>query len=388
MRKLRSNGADGSEIVTTPTTDGNVFIGEVSGTIATDTMSNVLTALAANDMVLIYQGRGTGAGVRIEMNQVKSYNGGTKVATFNSPLAFTYDSTTGDNQAYIVKLSRLASFENGSVLTAQDWDESKGGAFIRIVSGKFWNKVGSTINLRGKGYLGGGGVNQNANTSQGQTGEGPDGARTYDQNRSDTAGGGGRRTGSGGGVNSGGAASGGHATPGRNGININGADTGGHNTGVVLAGPDFDTYGIFMGPGGGAAAGADPSNFRGGYGGDGGAWGLVICDEFLNEGIIDVRGNDPDNSPHGGNQDGDAAPGASGSFWVIARKYLNLGQILGVGGTYATGGTIGQCGTPGGDGYLQLDSCATPALGNLESTPIQTKRIGGHDFCLVPGSII
>lgn len=375
MRKIFSNGVDGAESIASPTTE-NPITSTCSGTSTTDQLA-ADAAYVAGQVILIYQARGTGAGVNIEMNQVKSYNDTTNVITTEFPLAFTY-ATSGNDVAHVQVVPQLDSYTNDSTHTGKAWNEAVGGLFIKSVSGKFWNKSGKTIDLRGQGFLGGVGVNQNANPSQAMCGEGTGGARGFVRSRNNNGGGGGLRTQTGGGVDTGGGGAGANSALASNGSNNSNPSNGGIG-GIAVGGNAFDTDGIFMGGGGGAAPGADPVNFRGGHGGDGGPVAIIICDEFLNEGTIDLRGADPDNSPHGGNQDGDAAAGAGGSLWVICRRYTNTGTITGVQGTYSTGGTIGPCGHAT-TGRIQVDTCAETA-GNTNSDPVATKTIGGHDYC-------
>ncbi len=373
MRFIRSNGADGVESVSGVSTD-SIIDSTCSGTSGTDSLTATNASFTAGQTIFIYQARGTGVGFG-EFNQIESYVAGT--ITTVHPLERTY-TNSGNSVAVVLVISKLSDFSNTSTFSAKDWTGSVGGLFIRTVSGRFYNAAGATINLRGKGYRGGGGVNQNADPSQGQCGEGTAGDRAYTTASNGNGGGGGKRTASGAGVNSGGGGGGGHATAGTSGINISGHPTGG-TAGTAVGGTDFIVSGFFMGGGGGAAAGSNTSSFTGGTGGDGGAIFIVICDEFLNEGTIDLRGNDPDNSFHGGNQDGDAAPGAGGTLWVICKKYKNTGTITGVAGTYATGGTIGQCGTAS-TGRARVEACSIHP-DTVNANPASTNDVGGHDFC-------
>lgn len=107
------NGSDGALTISTNTTF-NAPIGTAAGTSGAVALTTSVTTFANNDLVLIWQYRGTNNGVW-ELNKVLS-GGGTTSLVMAHPLQTTY-ANSGANLSWIVKLKQYSSITVDSTKT-------------------------------------------------------------------------------------------------------------------------------------------------------------------------------------------------------------------------------------------------------------------------------
>lgn len=379
MRIPVSSGAAGAVINSSPATRAPTADSACSGLAGATELTASNINFAPGQQIAIYQARGGAVVGKIEFNKIEAYNHGTGKITTVLPLLNNY-TNSGDEVATVVTLEENTSFDNSSTYSLKAWTGLVGGINIILCSGRFRNQAGATLNGVGKGYRGGAGASTGI-TNQAFCGEGTVGASKAQQAANGNGGGGGKKTATGGSINTGGGGGGGHQAGAGSGSHNGGAPTGGVGGGEV-GGSGFET-GIFMGGGGGGGGeNGDSGTAHTASGKPGGGILIVVCDEFNNEGTIDMSGTPNDPLERDSNQDGDGGPGAGGSLWVIARRVTGDGLIKGVKGLLTTGGAIGRSGAAA-DGRVQFDICSGNPVTDttLNSDPAAENHIGGHSFC-------
>src|SRR5262249_55202400 len=126
---LLGTGADGALNVTADTVINNVRSGSLTAAAGQAVLGvfSLDAGFAVNDVVMLHQTRGTGAG-SFEIGTISSVNAGANQLTLVRNIKNTY-SSTGDNRAQIVKipLYTTVNIASGVTLTAPAWDGTTGG---------------------------------------------------------------------------------------------------------------------------------------------------------------------------------------------------------------------------------------------------------------------
>jgi hypothetical protein len=327
------NGADGALTISSNTTEAPID-SACTGTTGTYTLSATNASFAADQIILIHQTTGTGAGAW-QRNKIQSYTAGT--ITLVEALNTTY--VTGA-QVRVVKQHTDVTVNTGITYTAKAWNGTVGGILAFIASGTV--TVTGTITASGKGYRGGASVgpSQGANGNQG---EGENGTGSASTAANGQGGGGGSRDNIGTGATAGGGGGGGSGTTGTTGQNGESASNPGGTGGSAGGSADLTTMRFGGGGGSGGTDTGGPS--QSGAGGIGG--GAI----FIAGVTITVTGAIASNGTAG--QDGisgvsiGGGGGAGGSI-LLKGQVNTLGSSL----ITATGGAGGAGGNgPGGVGF-------------------------------------
>lgn len=330
----------------------------VSGTTATVGNSE---GFEVGDKVLFHQTQGTPNAGKWEMAQIVAKNGTSW--TLDHTLTNSYDSVNGRAQA--VKIPRYTSItvQSGGTLTALPWNGSTGGILVFESDGNV--TVDGTIDVTGKGFVGGSGskraLNHTGAQGESYTGPGTICSSTGCSVQTNNAGGGG----SGGlfAIGSGGGAGAGYSTAGTQ------AATGGASPGSTYGSAVLDL--LFFGSGGGGGYDDGNGATAGGNGGNGG--GII----FINAPAITVNGSIvADGAPGQNTANYSGGGGSGGSIYLSASSSLALGsdKVLTRGGNGGVN-TIGQSGGnggAGGAGRIRLDYCGT--LSGSTSPPASVQQ--------------
>ena len=321
------DGSDGALSISVDTTDAPID-SACTGTSGSTSLSATNASFAANQIVLIIQMYGTGAGTW-QKNKIQSYTSGT--ITLVDPLNATY--TTGA-QVLVMKQHSSITVDSGKTLTAKAWNGTVGGILALMSSGQV--TITGTISASGKGHRGG--PTSTQGVTQGLSGEGSSG--TYASQTAANGSGGGGGYGTTGSTGAGGG--GGHAAAGSNGEN--GSFTGG--TGGSAVGEADLSPTMFMGGGGGAGACKNEAGGRtGGAGGAGGGIVFLIAKNITITGGIQANGADGSN----GTVDQPSGGGGAGGSILIRTQVGTLGTNLctvaaGAGATFDNNGGNGAVG--------------------------------------------
>lgn len=227
------------------------------------------------------------------------------------------------------------TINSGQTLTGKAWTGTVGGIYAKFVSGTC--TVTGTIQLTGKGFVGGnlGGQYANGGQGEGTAGAGNTNTRIYNGNGGGGGNDGVNNTGGGGGGNSG---LGGYA---------------GGSTATDTRGRSVGNAGItnvnFGGAGGGPSQGeTNPQTQRGG---NGGGICIIIAKAFTMSGAITTGGNQgtiySTNGTYGGS-------GAGGCI-LIKSQTATLGTNLATSLGAAAQGSGNNPGGAGSNGYIHLD---------------------------------
>lgn len=131
-----------------------------SGTSGAMSLTATNASFAANQVILIHQSQGTGAG-QWELNVISSYATGT--ITTKYPLQFTYG--TGA-QVLVVKQYTTASIGGGVTITGKAWGGSTGGIYVCLAKTSI--TISGTLTLAGKGFRGSPDPGSNNMSDQGE----------------------------------------------------------------------------------------------------------------------------------------------------------------------------------------------------------------------------
>ena len=329
------DGSDGAySSATIPTMVNESCSGASGGT----TLTAGGTGIADNDIVLIHQTRGTGAG-NWEINKIASGGGSVNLVTVEN-LANTY-TDSGNSEAQIIKILQYTdvTVESGT-WSVPNWAGNTGGILVFAASGT--TTITGTVSATADGYDGAVGVS----SGNGYAGEGTSGATTIKTAANGNGGGGGDWiSGSWEGPGGGGA---GHASSGEAGHldpSVNGTVGAGGGT----SGATELTTMTFGGGGGSGSAGASGHEGVGGGGGDGGGIVFVFSEDIVITGGISANGE------NGGNYSAAFAGGGgggSGGSCLIQCATATLGSskitvAKGTGGSNNLGPGSGGDGTVG-----------------------------------------
>lgn len=360
------SSGDGVLTVSSNTTDAPID-SSCSGNADSNSLSATNASFAADQIILIHQSRGTGAG-NWELNKISSYVAGT--ITTVSALINTYaDSGASQAQVLVVEQHSEITVNSGITLTVKAWDGSVGGIVAYLANTSFTNNgsiVGNGANGTNTeshaepGNQGGfrGGMTHEAEV--GGQGEGTSGDR-------DTQSASANGNGGGGGANSGGGsgAGGGNGTAGETGSS-------GSSAGGTIAGATDLTTMVFGGGGGG---GGDTDGGNQGSGANGGALVFIFAKKITlaSGSLISVNGGtggDGSNFAGGGG-------GAGGSVFLKGQTIaLGTNLVTATAGIAGNGGT-GYNGGTGGVGRIRIETCSRTGTTN----PSASESIGGYDFC-------
>lgn len=340
------DGSDGTLTISSNTTESPID-STASGTSGTNTLTATNTSFAADQIVLVMQMRGTGAGTW-QRNKITGYVAGT--VTLEDNLNFSYN-TSGSDAAQIRVMPQYdnVTVNSGITYSTKDWDGSVGGimAFLAdtqiTVTGTIEADGGAGSVGDGTSVAGGtgagfsGGYGDHANPSQAQTGEGTTGDHVNSSSANGNGGGGAGISGASPGKGGGG---GGNGTAGT---------TAGATGGSTAGSADLTTMVLGGGGGGGANDGSESAGTAVGGGGCGG--GII----FLTGTDITVTGGISADGGAGGNaqptnEGGDGGGGAGGSILLKVQT-----ATLGSGLVTADGGTGNNKGGAGGDGRIHID---------------------------------
>lgn len=325
------------------------------GTSGTRSLTATNASFTANQIILIHQSQGTGAG-KWELNQIAAYTSGTITTT--TMLANSY--TTG---AQVRAVKQYTGVTVSGTLTAKAWNGTTGGILAWLCAGN--TAIAGTVSASGQGFR------NNVVTGDRAQGEGTAGVPTTSNTANGNGGGGGGGNLDGGHVEAGHGGGGGNGTsggsPGTR--NVSPGGTGGSSAGAA----DLTTMTF------GGAGGYGGNGFGSGSGRAGGAGGGLICifsQDLSISGAVVANGNSGTSSNDRG---GAGGGGAGGSIFMKGTT-----AALGTGLTAATGGSGGVCtgaftGTAGsgGAGRVRIESCRLSGT----TTPVASNQTGGFAFC-------
>jgi len=330
------DGKDGTlNLTSLRTEDTTQGIENITST-ATSSQKDIIvadgTTFAADDWVLIMQMTGTGAG-NYEQNQVNSISSNT--LTMFGDLQHTYQSSG----AQVIKMGEYdsVSININGIWTASEWNGTKGGVLAAMVSGGITVTSDGVVDVVGKGFSGGAGVEFNF----GVQGTSHSGSPSNSGSANGIGGGGGDGSGQG---QLGGGGGGGYSVGGSTGGGDGG--TGGGTVGTTT----LETVFLGGGGGGGGEAGVNSSPGAGGKGG-----GVII---LIVDGDITVQGSISAEGGQGlvGAFTSAGGGGSGGSIRFIADGTIALGSS----NVSAAGGAGGSpTGGAGGDGRIATISTAT-----------------------------
>lgn len=374
------NGKDGDLVVSSANTVINSYTSLSGSYSAGDKVINVADAtnFAIGDAVIIHQSRGTGGGNK-QKNRIEGKSGNQ--LTLSIPLDYGYGDDAGSRQAQLVRCPeyRSVKINNAASIAPTAWNGDIGGIIAYSCNGK--TIVDGFFNLKGVGYRGGLGANDDAGripAFKGESSTGPSvsiGAMDGDNTSNGSGGGGGDSISD----NGQGGGGGGHADAGGNGTVNQGSGNGG--TGGSISGDSAFTT-AHMGAGGGGG-GIDDSTF-GGEGGDGGGLLFVDSYEFVinnSTGYIDL---DATNGTSNGDSGGGGGGGSGGGAFIRTVKGdIGTDRIYARGGLGAPGGTLfalGGNGGNGGKGRVRVEACSLS--GSLGVTYADyASVVGGKEWC-------
>ena len=329
------DGSDGVLTISSNTTEAPID-SSCSGTSGAFTLSATNASFAADQIILIHQSRGTGAGTW-QRNKIASYTAGT--ITLVAALNATYtDSGASQAQVRVLKEYTNVTIDSAKTYTAKAWDGNVGGILAFLASGTIAGP--GTINATGKGFRGGAGVNVTP-PNNGYQGESSLGAGTQSSSANGSGGGGGYNSG---GYSTSGAG-GGYATSGGNSQGRSGQSGGGIGGGTIGT-TDLTTAFFGGGGGGGSVQGGENTS----DGAAGGGWVFLSGVTISTSLVVNCNGTalDTGYGPGGG--------GAGGSILLKAQTAtLGTSLITASKGSGGYGTTSLIYGGDGGVGRIHLD---------------------------------
>lgn len=363
------DGRNGAKVISSNTTQSPKDE-SCSGTSGNKSLSVGSTSISNNDVVIIHQTRGTGAG-QWEVNKVVS-GGGTTSLTLAENKAFTYtDGGSSQAQAIRIPMYTAVTVNSSRFWTAKSWGGDVGGILLFACNGT--TTVTGTIRINGASGSGStpgsSGGYYGANTA-GKRGEGVNAARNvtaYTRNGNAAGGGfadGGNAAGGGGGNGSSGTA--GNYQP------ENSTQPG---QGGTIAGNSQLTNMVFGGGGGSS----DISPEGGGGTPSGGAAGGAAI--FIYSRVLTITGSATTTGGNGGTNVGVVNYGGSGAGGSIFMGVQTA--TLGTNKAVATGGIGEGAFAKGGNGRIALhygSSYTGTTNPTLTATKDSSLLIGGGAF--------
>lgn len=375
------NGKDGDLVVSSTNTIINNYTSISGSTTAGSKTINVADAtnFAIGDAIIIHQTRGTNGGEK-QKNRIEGKSGNQ--LTVSIPLNIAYADDGGTNQAQIIRCPEYSSVKinNGASIAPTAWNGDVGGIIAYSCNGK--TVVDGFFNLKGKGFRGGLGANDDAGripayygeSTTGPSAQGPGGIDGTGAANGAGGGAGGSRSDNGAG---GGGA--GHANSGSTGTTA-GTNPNPGQGGSSVGDTSFNTAHLGAGGGGG---GIDDSTY-GGQGGDGS--GLLFADsyEFVinnSTGYVDMDGTN--GTGHGDSGGGGGGGAAGGAFVRTVKGDIGTDRFYARAGT---GGPAGHLFADGGDGgngskgRVRVEACSLS--GSLGATYADYASVnGGKEWC-------
>jgi len=353
------DGSDGALTIAADTTEAPID-SACTGTVGTYALTATNTSFAANQIILIHQTQGTGAGTW-QKNTISSYTAGTINTLY--PLNATY--STGA-QVRVLKQYTNVTINSGKTYTAKAWNGTVGGIIGWIANGT--TTITGTVSSKGKGFRGGI-AGYTGSTHKGVQGESSIGTGSESYSANGSGGGGG------GGTTDGGAGGGGgsHSTVGFTAPNRTnaGGTTGGSGAILIIGNAELTTLN-FGGAGGGGGADDSTSNPGPAIGGNGGGAVVIFSNITILSGLITSDGNDGINND--GTSDCQGGGGAGGSV-LIKSITATLGtNLITVAGGFG-GRTDWDQGGPGGyagtgriniDYFTSYTGSTTPTLNSVQ----------------------
>lgn len=297
------------------------------------------------DLVLFHQTQGTANVGLWEFSEIAAINSPTSWTLADS-LTYVYDTTAGHAQAIKVPQYRAVTVQSGGTLTAPAWDGQTGGMLVFRVRDNL--TVDGTINMTGKGFLGGSGGYRcgcHAYAGESYNGTTPNCCSNGCSVPANDGGGGNGADYAG---SSAGGCGAGYGTPGS--IPPFGKDM----HGAAYGTPDLSV--IFLGSGGGGGyQDWECSGGPGGAGGRGGGIVLVSARQAQVNGSLISNGNSGVDKP---SWPGDGGGGGSGGSVLVRTQVADVGtDVAALGGAGGLGQDPGQNGAPGGVGRIRLEYC-------------------------------
>lgn len=315
------NGSDGVLGISGDTTEAPVD-SSCSGAAAGTELTATNASFAANQIILIYQSRGTGV-AEWELNVIASYTEGTITTKYD--LANTYtDSGASQAQVRVLKQYSSVTVDSTKTYTAKAWDGDVGGILAFMCNGDV--TIPGTILSSGKGFAGGVG---SGGEGKGEQGEGTPGIGVRSNLANGNGGGGGGDTGADG--------------PGGGGGNGDTGDagTGGSNQGAGGAAVGAADLATMAFGGGGGEVHGNGAVFK--AGGAGAGIVIIIASKVTVSGAITGTGVN-------GGVEGDHGSGAGAGSSILIKSNI---IVIGTNKITALGGTGGQgSSSQGGDGSV------------------------------------
>ena len=299
------SGVDGTLTISADGTEAPID-SACTGTSGTNSLTATNASFAVDQVILIHQSQGTGAGTW-QKNTIAGYTAGT--ITLGSNLNASY--TTGA-QVRVLKQYDNVTINSGQTYLAKAWNGTTGGILAFLYSGTL--TVPGNITGTGCGFRGGTANNAGNTGGWGEGTSGPANANSGGNNSNNGNGGGGA-------VGNGDNACGGDGGNGSSGAtgNYSGRGLGGSG-GSAVSSNDLTT----MNMGGGGGGGGSNNGTTAGNGGRGGAIifitgaTAIITGSISNDGVNGTSGQGPAN---------DGGKGAGGST-LIKTQNGTLGSGL------------------------------------------------------------
>lgn len=366
------DGSDGALTISVNTTEAPID-SACTGTIATTALTATNASFAANQIVLIHQTQGTGAGTW-QRNKIVSYTAGT--ITLDEALNATYG--TGA-QVRVMKQYTNVTVNTAITYTVKAWNGTVGGILAFLANGTVTvtgtisaagtegataGAVGNTTSsiTTGGGFRGSGSISKTTYPTQASRGESHNSSSwnnaDYGTTSTGSGGGGGYNSNQGGGGNGGGGSNATAGTKGDQGSNA----IGGAAATTITGNSDLTTM-TFGGAGGGSTNDGNNGGSETELVSSGGSGGGIL---FISGSTIVVTGSISSNGGDGGDwaaystalelSGGGAAAGGS-ILLKCQTSTLGAGLLTAIGGT-GHGGKFGiesYTGGDGGTGRIHID---------------------------------
>jgi hypothetical protein len=309
------NGSDGALTISENTTEAPID-SSCSGSADSTELSATNASFEADQIILIHQSRGTGAG-QWELNVIASYTAGTITTKYD--LAYTYtDSGASQAQVRVLKQYSDVTIDESVTYTAKAWDGNVGGilAFLcngtTTITGTINSNGGRVTTTTGIGFIGG---QRETNKLEPSCGEGTVGYKVDNKTTANGNGGGCGTRDSDNNVGGGG----GNGTVGATGSGSGGAG------GTTAGSADLTTM-VF---GGGSGGNSDAEGgYLPGIGGNGAGIVAIFSKNLVISGNITSNGGDGFTQDAGGSSSGSGGSGGAGGSILIKGNDLILGSSL------------------------------------------------------------
>lgn len=358
------DGSNGSLTISSNTTEAPIDSACI-GTSGAFTLSATNASFAVDQVILIHQSQGTGAGTYMK-NVITGYTAGT--ITLQTALNSDYVSGA---QVRVLPQYTSVTVNAGVTYTAKAWNGTVGGILAFLANGTV--TIAGTLSGTACGFRGGAG---GAVTIAGTQGEGTDGVGTLSTSANGNGGGAGRAYSFPGyAMGGGGGGNGDIATQGHN-------NTAGNNFPGKAGGSSgtSDLTTATLGGGGGGGGGGKSTGSAGANGGTGGAFLFINAATLTVTGSLVSAGSAGGAASNNGDNIGGGGGGGGGGSILLKVQTATLGTTLvtAIAGIGGADGADGSGGGAGGVGRIDIDyltsytGTTTPTLNSIQDSTLVT----------------